>query len=72
MGLDEFRRARHRIVDWIADYRADSEYYPFLSRSRLLTKFELPSPERPALSDQVRHFDLGRHRSQLALPSESA
>ena len=50
MGLDEFLRARHRIVDWIADYRADPECYPFLSRSRLLTKFELPSPERPALS----------------------
>jgi hypothetical protein len=22
MDLDEFRRAGHRIVDWIADYRA--------------------------------------------------
>jgi aromatic-L-amino-acid/L-tryptophan decarboxylase len=34
MDLDEFRRARHRIVDWIADYRAHPECYPVLSRCR--------------------------------------
>jgi aromatic-L-amino-acid decarboxylase len=28
MDLDEFRRAGHRIVDWIADYRAHPECYP--------------------------------------------
>jgi len=32
--LDEFRRAGHRIVDWIADYRAHPECYPVLSRCR--------------------------------------
>src|ERR1700681_4707194 len=35
MDLDEFRRAGHRIVDWIADYRAHPECYPVLSRCRL-------------------------------------
>jgi hypothetical protein len=34
MDLDEFRRAGHRIVDWIADYRAHPECYPVLSRCR--------------------------------------
>ena len=34
MVLDEFRRAGHRIVDWIADYRAHPECYPVLSRCR--------------------------------------
>jgi hypothetical protein len=33
MDLDEFRRAGHRIVDWIADYRAHPECYPVLSRA---------------------------------------
>src|SRR5437763_1717036 len=31
MDLDEFRRAGHRIVDWIADYRAHPECYSVLS-----------------------------------------
>jgi aromatic-L-amino-acid decarboxylase len=34
MDLDEFRRAGHRVVDWIADYRAHPESYPVLSRCR--------------------------------------
>jgi aromatic-L-amino-acid/L-tryptophan decarboxylase len=34
MGLDEFRRGGHRIVDWIADYRMHPERYPVLSRCR--------------------------------------
>jgi hypothetical protein len=34
MDLDEFRRAGHRIVDWIADYRAHPECYPVQSRCR--------------------------------------
>ena len=31
---DEFRAAGHRVVDWIADYRAHPECYPVLSRCR--------------------------------------
>ncbi len=34
MTTDEFRRAGHELVDWIADYRARIEEFPVLSRAR--------------------------------------
>ena len=34
MDPEEFRREAHRIVDWIADYFANPERYPVLSRVR--------------------------------------
>jgi aromatic-L-amino-acid decarboxylase len=34
MSPDEFRRAGHQLVDWIADYLADPGRYPVLSRVR--------------------------------------
>ena len=34
MDPNEFRRAAHGLVDWIADYLADSGRYPVLSRVR--------------------------------------
>ncbi len=34
MDLDDFRQYGHEIVDWIADYLAQPERYPVLSRSR--------------------------------------
>jgi aromatic-L-amino-acid decarboxylase len=34
MDPEEFRRNAHRIVDWIADYFANPERYPVLSRVR--------------------------------------
>jgi hypothetical protein len=33
MDLDEFRQYGHKIVDWIAEYLAEPERYPVLSRS---------------------------------------
>ncbi|MBA3886857.1 MAG: amino acid decarboxylase [Acidobacteria bacterium] len=32
MDPEEFRRAAHRLVDWVAGYLADPEQYPVLSR----------------------------------------
>ena len=43
MDLDEFRRAGHRIVDWIADYRAHPECTPFCraaDRARFAPNFQ--------------------------------
>jgi aromatic-L-amino-acid decarboxylase len=34
MDLDEFRKYGHEVVDWMADYLAQPERYPVLSRSR--------------------------------------
>ena len=32
MSPEEFRRHGHQVVDWIADYLADPERYPVLSK----------------------------------------
>src|SRR5262245_15964358 len=32
MTPDEFRRLGHAVIDWIADYRADVERFPVMSR----------------------------------------
>src|SRR5262247_3815432 len=34
LDLDEFRRAGHAMIEWVADYLAAAERYPVLSRSR--------------------------------------
>ncbi len=34
LPLDDFRKAGHEIVDWIADYLGNTEQYPVLSRSQ--------------------------------------
>src|SRR3954447_14943827 len=34
MDLDEFRRAGHAMIEWAAQYLAEAERYPVLSRSR--------------------------------------
>ena len=34
MTGDEFRRAGHALVDWIADYHAGIEQYPVMSRAQ--------------------------------------
>ncbi|HST20435.1 MAG TPA: pyridoxal-dependent decarboxylase [Blastocatellia bacterium] len=49
MSAEEFRRYGHRVVDWIADYLAQPENYPVLSRSEPgQVKAALPAsaPER--------------------------
>ena len=34
MSPEEFRKAGHQVVDWLADYLADPSKYPVLSRNR--------------------------------------
>src|SRR5262249_43642001 len=34
MSPDEFRKAGHQVVDWLADYLSDPTKYPVLSRNR--------------------------------------
>jgi aromatic-L-amino-acid decarboxylase len=49
MSAEEFRRYGHRVVDWIADYLAQPENYPVLSRNEPgQVKAALPAsaPER--------------------------
>ena len=34
MSPEEFRKAGHQVVDWLADYLSDPQKYPVLSRNR--------------------------------------
>ena len=50
MDLDEFRRWGHDLVDWIADYLAQPESYPVLSRNRpgeIMDSLPTEAPEMP-------------------------
>jgi aromatic-L-amino-acid/L-tryptophan decarboxylase len=56
MDPDEFRREAHRAVDWIADYFANPERYPVLSRVRSgEIRDALPdaAPERSESFDRI-------------------
>ena len=46
MTTEEFRRAGHRLVDWIADYRERIESFPVLSKAE-------PGELRAALPDRA-------------------
>jgi len=50
MDPAEFRKYGHEIVDWIADYLADNEEYPVMSRSRpgqIMARLPTEAPEEP-------------------------
>jgi aromatic-L-amino-acid decarboxylase len=56
MQSDEFRRLGHRIIDWIADYRASVEQRPVMSRAEPgQVRAQLPAspPERPESFEDV-------------------
>jgi aromatic-L-amino-acid decarboxylase len=56
MQSDEFRRLGHRIIDWIADYRASVEQRPVMSRAEPgQVRAQLPAspPEGPESFEDV-------------------
>ncbi|HEX4590706.1 MAG TPA: pyridoxal-dependent decarboxylase [Gemmataceae bacterium] len=66
MSPDEFRRIGHRLIDWIADYRATVETRPVMARTAPgEVKSQLPAapPEQPEDADAVF-----RDLEQIILP----
>src|SRR5258707_6969412 len=58
MTPEEFRRAGHQLVDWIADYRARLPDFPVLARAEPgATRAQLPAapPESPESFDAIIH-----------------
>jgi aromatic-L-amino-acid decarboxylase len=56
MTPEEFRKAGHKLVDWIADYRTNIEKYPVMSRSVPgEIRAQLPSdpPQAPETFEQI-------------------
>ena len=56
MTSDEFRKAGHRIVDWIADYRQQIESRPVMSPARpgeIKAKLPAAPPEHPEKLDDI-------------------
>ena len=50
MTPEEFREAGHRLIDWIADYRADVSQYPVMSKATpgaITAEFPTTPPEEP-------------------------
>ena len=64
MSPEEFRKAGHQVVDWLADYLADPGRYPVLSRNRpgeLIDALPPAGPEtgedwEPIFQDFERHI----------------
>jgi len=53
---DEFRAAGHRVVDWIADFRADLAARPVMARTapgEIRTAFPATPPETPQPLDEI-------------------
>src|SRR4051794_25468363 len=62
MSPDEFRAFGHRMIDWIADYRATLENRPVMARTspgEIRSQLPASPPELPEDFDQVFH-DLER------------
>jgi aromatic-L-amino-acid/L-tryptophan decarboxylase len=61
MDLDEFRQTGHQIIDWIAEYLANPEAYPVLSRSRpgeITAQLPPSPPQQPeAMADILADFE---------------
>jgi aromatic-L-amino-acid decarboxylase len=56
MTTEEFRRFGHRLVDWIADYRATVGRHPVMSRAQpgsIRTQLPASPPEQPEPFDAV-------------------
>ncbi len=56
MSPEEFRRAGHEAVDWIADYLADARKYPvlpFMEPGGLIDKLPRSAPERGEPADSL-------------------
>ena len=56
MDLDDYRRAGHRMVDWIAEYRGGAGEHPVMARVEPGSVFDaLPSeaPEDPETIDAI-------------------
>jgi aromatic-L-amino-acid decarboxylase len=63
MTPDEFRKAGHQVVDWLADYLADPSKYPVLSRNRpgeLIDALPNSGPETGESWEQIFQ-DFERH-----------
>jgi aromatic-L-amino-acid/L-tryptophan decarboxylase len=50
---EDFRRLGHRLIDWIADYRARIEEFPVMSRSRPGEIRAMFPPEPPAAGEPL-------------------
>jgi aromatic-L-amino-acid decarboxylase len=63
MTPDEFRRAAHRLIDWIADYRSAIDTHPVMARTEPgETRRALPAspPQHPETFEQIL-ADVDRH-----------
>src|SRR5262245_56542066 len=62
MTPDEFRDFGHRLIDWVADYRATLEHLPVMARTtpgQIRSQFPASAPEMPEDFGEVFH-DLER------------
>jgi aromatic-L-amino-acid decarboxylase len=56
MSPDEFRAVGHRLIDWIADYRATLEHRPVMARTTpgdIKSQFPVSPPEMPEDFEEV-------------------
>lgn len=63
MSPEEFRKAGHQVVDWLADYIAEPGKYPVLSRNRPGDLIDALPPSGPEKGEDWEHIfqDFERH-----------